>query len=197
MKDYDYPLDLRILGSPNADPAVKSHPAYRGLFREYPYYVEGVGDRHRANRAFFWFVEEGGEEGTVQDLARAKDLVEAYRTCDPPQFFEIIELVSGDGSPEAGKTFLGCELVCGNHFPLSWNLDLTLPGDSEDDPLMPLFRLIENHFRLKLNEYRLFEDFDTAKFCLDCMLALQKFRPGLWESEENSDFKVVRLYKVD
>lgn len=189
-----------ILGPRNAYGYAESNPAYRGTYREHPYGLQGPGDDPRVNRAFLWFLEEGGQEGVVHNLEKARELVEAYKTTTPPQFFEIIEPVADDGSASAGTTFLGYDLSGGGvgFSLLARDLHLTSDPGSTEDLLFPFFRLIESYFRPRLNQNRLFDHYETAEFCLSCMKACQKFSPGLWENDDVVDLVMVtKLYRVD
>ena len=62
---------IRILGKNYP----RNAPNYRGTDRVLPYHCDELPDEHEANKAFFWFIEEGGELGVVHDLSKAKWLV--------------------------------------------------------------------------------------------------------------------------
>lgn len=190
-------MDLLILSQSTNSKS----PAYRGTYRDVPHYVEGLGDDHEVNRAFFWYVGEGGERGVIHDLQRAQQLVEAYSRLQPPKYFEIVEITKGSYPPTTKGEFLGFDLSTGHYSLLSWGLEIDhKPSDHLpiDDPLwilQPLLRLAKEYFQPRLNLNGLFDDYETANFCLNCMMALQKLRPGLWENE-GVNFGVFGLQRV-
>ena len=193
-------MKLLILGSPTTIEA----PAYRGTERTTPFYHEELEEEHEVNQAFFWYCSEGGEEGLVYDLVKAKELVRAYRQLDPPQYFEVVTVNTRLTPPNEGvqSQFLGFDLSAGYRYSLlSWGLEIDrqpLPDLPEDDPyrtLQPLLRLVKSFFQKQLNSNGLFSDFHTANFCLECMMALQKIRPGIWENED-VEFEVVDLWRL-
>ena len=104
-------MNLLILGKTRHPEYVSL--SYRGTSRFNPCYCEGLPEDHPANRAFFWFVDEGGELGVVHDLAKARNLVALYKALDPPQSFEIVEAIVGDEPPALSGEFLGFDLSCG------------------------------------------------------------------------------------
>lgn len=189
---------LLILGEPF--PWV--NPIYRGTYRHNPYHIDSLPDDHEVNRMFFWFCEEGGEVGVVHSLAKAQRLVQAYRQIDPPQFFEVVEVLRGTETPEVGTEFLGIDLSA------EFNCSLLASAvvfhgrreGPEDDGHLPcglssLLRLLKAYFAPRLNGYGLFTTQQDASFCLECMIALQRFYPGLWESPE-VNFECLGLYLV-
>ena len=46
--------------------------------------------------------------------------------------------------------------------------------------------LVERHFKPLLNTNGLFDDYKTAKWCLDCMASIQTICPDWFESGENT-----------
>ncbi len=176
--------------------------AYRGTYRASPSYCEELDADHEANQAFFWYCYEGDDPDIVHDLTKARELVAIYRRLDPPQRFEIVEVVVGNGSPTLDGQFLGFDVSADYYYSLlSWGLEIAkeLSPDLVDEParqiLDPLLKLTQAFFQPQLNMNGLFDDYETARFCLECMLALQEIQPGLWENEEVA-FEVVGLWKV-
>jgi hypothetical protein len=174
---------------------------YRGTYRCHPYHCDAVSDSHKANQAFFWFVEAGGEIGVVHDVAKALSLVAAYG--ELKQRFEVIEVSQGRSTPVHNSEFLGVDLSCMfNYSLLASGLDFApFHGASDrDDSLLqqiaPLIELVSRHYRPKLNSNGLFGNIEDAEHCLACMLALQRICPNLWEGEGSSDFRPVCLHRV-
>jgi hypothetical protein len=177
--------------------------AYRGVNRECPIYIESLPDDHEVNQAFYWFCEAEGDGNFVHDLAKAREIVQVYKTVVPPINYEIIELTAGDAQPSsADGEFLGYDLSAGYWLSLirdgllfAWS---DLPSADDDETfrtILPLFRLVVLHFRQALNNNGLFSDYSRAKFCLECMMALQKIRPNLWEGDDIV-FDVVGLWRL-
>jgi hypothetical protein len=192
-------MNLLILDG-HASGYSNGNPCYRGTYRAHPYYCEEYPPEHEVNQAFFWFLSEGGERGVVHDIAQARGLVHIFTRHNVTQPFEVVEVTVGDEPPYAGKTFLGFDLSCGfNNSLLWWGLDLKgrNPRDESLRPLGALLSLVEEHFRPKLNANGLFDQFSIARFCLDCLIALQLMRPALWEMAGCSDYEVVGLYIVE
>jgi hypothetical protein len=185
-------LDTARAGWATGDP----NPKYRGTFRPHPYYVDTLPDTHEVNQAFFWFLDEGGELGTVRDVKRAQKLVDAYRQLDPPQEFEIVEAIKPNKSPHYGEEFLGIDLSCGLNNSLLW-CGLRLVGKGFGTrKIHPRLQLIEEQFIPMLNDNGLFDDLEAASLCLSRMLDIQRLHPNLFESDERSDFETVALYRV-
>jgi hypothetical protein len=177
--------------------------AYRGVNREHPVYVESLPDDHKVNQAFYWYGDVEGARGYFHDLIKAREIVKIYRTLSPPIEYEIIALTTGDvqDSPIDGE-FLGYDLCAGYWISLINDALLYIEdtsGTTSDDDLfwviIPLIRLVVRHFRRKLNNNGLFSEYRTAKFCLECMMALQKVRPNLWEGDDIV-FDVVGLWRL-
>jgi hypothetical protein len=190
-------MDILILGFGTP----KASPAYRGTDRVIPHHVDSLGEEHPVNQAFRWYCEEGGEFGLVHDLARARELVRAYKKLQPSQHFEMIEVSSQRHYQPTGM-FLGFDLSAGyNSSLLSWGLDLSNVKPSEpiiDEKyilIQPLVRLIQEFFQKRLNSNGLFDDYEDASFCLSCMMALQRIYPDLWENEEVT-FEIVGLWRL-
>jgi hypothetical protein len=172
---------------------------YRGTYRTEPSYIEELPEDHEVNVLFWWFMEKSGEDGIVSDKEKAIEMVETYRKLTPPQIFEVVRLLKVKERPPKKEEFLGYDISCGYGTSLlAWELDIVTKGKEKEKVLRqisPLTRLVKEHFKPLLNKNCLFNDSKTAQFCLDCMMALQDIRPGLFENEEMV-FEVVGLSKV-
>jgi hypothetical protein len=191
-------MNLRILKCASTE----DHPIYRGTDRMTPYYVDEVDQDHPVNQAFFWSIEEGGDLGIVHDLHTARELVQLYRKIEPPQCFEIVQVVDQNDTLEDSAELLGFDIAAGfNYSLLGWHLEI----DREPKPewehdqtlktIQPLLKLVKAYFQPRLNVNGLFSDWSTAFFCLDCMMALQRVRPNLWENDDVV-FDVVGLWLI-
>jgi hypothetical protein len=190
-------MKLRILAQVNNNRA----QSYRGTDRATPYYCDGLGDDHPANQAFFWYCQEGGELGVVHNPVKAQNLVDVYAKLNPPQYFEVVELTNKPSSATKSM-FYGYDIAAEYNFSLlSWNLEVdnqafnNVPKDDAFRVIQPLLRLLKQHFQPQLNSNGLFDDTETAKFCLESMMALQQIRPGLWENS-NVTFRVIGINKI-
>jgi hypothetical protein len=190
-------VDLLILGrtTPTED------PAYRGVDRDSPYYVDRLPDDHPVNQAFRRYMHEINTLGIVHDLAAARELVRTYSALSPPQRFEIIAVQVGDCAETGISDFLGFDLAAGFHISLlSRRLEVIDDAPSreaspEADPIQPMLRVLRDFFQPHLNKQGLFDDYGTAALCLSYMMALQRFRPNLWEGE-GTVFEVVGLRRI-
>ena len=179
---------------------VKATSGYRGVYRGEPYHVDAVAEDHPVNRAFFDLADRFRPvSGFLDDLDFARHVVALYAACNPPQSSEIIEVTNGGEKPLAGGALLGFDLADQfNYSLLFYGLHFCEPPrvTAPTDDLRPLLCLIEKQFSPHLNANGLFGDEHIAQECLDCMLALQKFRPGLWEAEV-SRFEVRGVWNVN
>ena len=93
-------------------------------------------------------------------------------------------------------TLLGYDISDGSYSLVTGALlhDRSTPPALPDDVEL-LLELLKGHFRPLLNEHALFADATTAQICLDCMMALQRMRPGMFE-HESVIFNVVGLWAV-
>lgn len=201
-------MRLLVIGEPVGKGIPKKRPVYRGTYRDRPYYCDQFGEDHEVNRAFFWFIQNGREETAndldiVQDLGRAREIAAVYKRY-AGQEFEVIEVTLENEEPSAGEQFLGYDLSRGFFNSLLWyGLDICYDRmggwDSERADLLrviqPLVCLVEHYFKPRLNANGLFDDYKTAKWCLDCMTSIQTICPDWFESGENN-FEVVCLHKV-
>ncbi|NOX56958.1 MAG: hypothetical protein GXP27_21460 [Planctomycetes bacterium] len=175
---------------------------YKGTYRAHPSYRDDLPESDDANQLFFWFVREAGEVGVVHCVQKACELVRAYERLDPPQTFDVIEVVRRTESPEIGKKYMGIDLsCCFNYSLLSWGLHFSqdiadrLRDSGACMRILPLLRLIEYCFVPRLNLNGLFDDWADAQLCLECMMSVQSTCPNLWESSE-LEFECVALWKV-
>jgi hypothetical protein len=177
---------------------------YRGVHRARPYYCSEYPADHQVNRDFLWLCKEGGESGVVHDLSRAKELVKAYQSIMPPQFFDIIEVVSLNSNSVLNGDFLGWDIVCGEvgYSLLALglrNVKSSCPPDTATRDILFRVESLQNKYRKKLNKYELFDDSLEACQCLDEMSVLKKLDPNLWESDPIDRFKItgVNLVKFE
>lgn len=144
-------------------------------------------------------MEVGGELGIISDIYKAKKIVDLYKNLIPPQIFEVVRILEVNEPPLENEEFLGFDLSCGYGCSLlSWELDIDNEGEEEDrllKQILPLISLVKKHFKPLLNKNSLFDDSETAKFCLECLMALQDIVPGIFENEEMI-FEVIGLSKV-
>jgi hypothetical protein len=172
---------------------------YKGTYRMNPGYIEELSEDSEINQLFFWYMEVGDELGIISDIHKAKKIVELYKNLIPPQIFEVVRILEVNEPPPGNEEFLGFDLSCGYGCSLlSWGLDIDKEGEEEDrlhKQISPLIRLVKKHFKPLLNKNSLFDDSETAKFCLECLMALQDIVPGIFENEEMI-FEVIGLSKV-
>lgn len=201
-------MRLLIVGEHVGKGIDEERPIYRGTYRDRPYYCDQLGEDHEVNKAFFWFIESGREHADsdldfVSDLSKATSLVLAYN-CYSGKEFDLVEAIIGDEKPLAGEEFLGYDLSRGFFNSLLWyGLDIcyrqTAGWDSAREDLLrliqPLVCLVERYFKPKLNANGLFDDYSTARWCLECMTSIQTICPDWFESGENN-YEVVGLHRV-
>src|SRR5690606_6024399 len=176
---------------------------FRGTGRSRPRYQEALDKTHPANESFLWYsreMHEMGEDALVYDLEKARLLVTRYRQLSPPQFFEIIELTFEDTPPGVSEELLGYDVSDSYNSLLELHLSSpALENPEQQDEgfrrIVPLLELLKRYFQPLLNENGLFETYEIANFCLDCMMALQTLRPGLYE-DETHEFFVIGLWRV-
>lgn len=178
---------------------IDGYDHYKGTYRTSPDYIEKLPEDSEVNKFFSWYMEVGGEFHIINDIEKAKKIVELYKNLTPPQILEVIRILEVNETPPGNEEFLGYDLSCGYFYSLlSWGLDIELEGEEEDrllKQISPLMDLVKKHFKPLLNKNCLFDDSETAKFCLGCLMALQDIVPGLFENEEVI-FEVIGLSKV-
>lgn len=190
------PMKLLIVGKPFPHFALE----YRGTYRSVPSYQEHLATDHLANQLFHWYCDEGGEEGTVHNLDNATTFLSMLTSVERDEQYELIEVTLGTLVPETASEFLGFDLSTHDYYSLlSWGLDgetyhAPPPEDAKHTGLQPLLTLLRHYFQPQLNRFGLFDSFEAAQFCLNCMDALQHIQPGLWEHEQ-TDFEVIEFGK--
>ena len=180
-----------------ADPTCS--PTYRGLYRAEPTFCESLPENHELNRMLLSYMNATVDTDALEDLQKARALVSLYQEYVETSL-EILEIVTPGQPPISGKQFLGYDLVFG--FSLSllcWGLQTIIApphqgGRANSDassPIHVLARLINMHFQPLLNKNGLFHNLDDARFCLDCMMAIQDISQGFYEYGQ---YRVVGLY---
>ena len=179
-----------------------NNPRYRGTDRSPPRYHEELDPSHPANRAWIWLAEEASG-GVVHDLMKAREIVDIYRHLAPLETLEIVEVTRGKSALTTKGRFLGFDLshgfanslISGGIAPeAEEGLDNTKPSSDIRQALQPLLRLMGEFFMPHLNAQGLVDDYDTAYFWLQCIMALQTIQPGLFEF---GDYEVVGVWEVD
>jgi hypothetical protein len=111
----------------------------------------------------------------------------------------VVRILEVNELPPENEEFLGFDLSCGCGCSLlSWGLDIDKEKEDEErllKQISPLIRVVKKHFKPLLNKNSLFDDSETANFCLECLMALQDIVPGIFENEEMI-FEVIGLSKV-
>ena len=173
---------------------------YRGTDREFPCYVIEVKETHEANQAYFLYLNSKKEDDFLHDITVAREIVKGYKTLTHPESYEIIEVTEGKGMPESTENlFLGYDLSCNGYslvasFITQYRESGKRPWEKGVPRHVILFdRLIEKHFKPKLNQYFLFDSYETSVFCLECMMAILELAPQFYEPGE---YKVVGIYKI-
>jgi hypothetical protein len=178
---------------------VEGYDQYKGTYRTSPYYVEEFPEESEINQLFLWYIGTDEELEIISDIEKAKKIVELYKNLTPPQIFDVVRVLEVNEPLPENEEFLGYDLSCGYYSSLlSWGLDIDNEGEEEDrllKQISPLISLVKKHFKPLLNKNSLFDDSETAKFCLECLMALQDIVPGIFENEEVI-FEVIGLSKV-
>jgi hypothetical protein len=176
-------------------------PEYRGIAREFPCYAFEAEKNHPANQAYFLYLELRDNDGFLHDITGAREIVKAYEGLTPPESYEIIEVTENKESPESVENlFLGYDLAYGGDSLvaaiISQYRELNEPSRIKGFPRYVLLfdRLIAEHFKPKLNKYLLFDSYETAEFCLECMMSIFELEPQFYEPGE---YIVVGVYKVN
>ncbi len=183
---------------------VPDNSDYRGVERTTPSgrYLDYIDERHPVSEMFFWHVYAVNEFGILQSPANATRLIKSYQTLDTPIHFELIEITEEGENPSAGTEFLGYDLASNFNLSLLTGglrvCDLPLIKTPSEDiifVIMPLLCLVERFFRPQLNSNGLFDSAETANYCLECLIALQKIRPNLFENDQFI-FNTIGIWKV-
>lgn len=193
-------MKLMILGRSQHD------PRYRGTERIWPHYVDWLPESHPANQAFLWWVNNGnGPDGIgfVNDMSRARVLIDEFAKLDPPEHFELIEATCDGVEPKLGGELLGYDvtelyhhsiLVSGLPFDLEQH-ERSMEIDDEYREIGPMFRLFKEHFSGRLNEHVLFPERATADLCLECASILIQSCPDIFDMPRES-LRIVALYST-
>jgi hypothetical protein len=172
---------------------------YKGTYRTSPSYIEELPENSEVNKLFRWYIDVGGELEIISDIEQAKKIVEIYKNLTPPQIFEVVRILEVNEQPLENEEFLGFDLSCQYYYSLlSWELDIVNKKIEKDrliQQILPLIKLVKKYFKPLLNKNCLFDDSETAKFCLECLMALQDIKPGIFEDKEEI-FEVIGLSKV-
>lgn len=190
-------MKLKVLGV--SQDALSMPRNYRGVERYPPFYETDSN----ANQLFYQYLYSSDDLGFVQDLDLCQRMVEVYGSLAPPQQYEVVEVTEGDQPPVLPMTeFLGFDIACVYRISLlSWGLAFDTvdtdkwPATDLIHTMEPLFQLVMAYFRPKLNRNGLFDEHGVARFFLDTMVALQKIRPNLWESDD-CEFQVLGVWQV-
>lgn len=167
---------------------------YRGIQRETLPIPSGE------NSIYWELIEKEDKYFMLDDLEFARQVIAEYEALDLPQHFEIVEITDDNEPPEnAQANFLGFDVVQDYFISmLTTGLDFSALYDNLSDHmqvLVPLIRLVEVHFKPKLNEYGLFSSYEDASSFQQAVKALRILRPGLFEGGE-SIFEVAGLWLV-
>ena len=189
-------MSLLILGEAFRDAV----PGYRGTYRFTPSYQDDLPKDDIVNQTMLQLIFEADDALELHNIEFAFDCIKVLNQYEAYERFELVEMTEGDSMPMYNGTFLGYDLSTGYYSLISWGLnldDFSLPTIEDQQLLMmrPLIQLTQAYFQPKLNVNGLFERIDDARFCLDCLMAMQSIKPGIWENEEVT-FNVVKLWKV-
>ncbi len=167
---------------------------YFGTYRIEPTYIEEAGPTSSVNELWRWYVNQIGDGGALSEshLEKARELIREYAKLGKD--FQLIELAPDAHALCVGR-FIGFDVsLHSGYSPLSWGLTFhprTAEHFNRGLP-KPITLLIERYFQPKLNEYGLFQEFETATFLLDVIRALDEFSPGWFESYLD-EFEVVAV----
>jgi len=191
-------MKLLILDGP-PDPRPGRNPQYRGTNRAHPSHCDELPDDDELNKLFFWFIEEGGELGVVQDISKALRFAELWNArLEERDRFEIIEVTDGDSPGWSAGRFIGFDLSSGyNNSLLSAGLKQFAEANQLKEPIRELWDLVSRHYAPQLNSQGLFQTFEVASLCLRSMIALQDLSPNLFAGGDLRDFEAVGLYVLD
>jgi hypothetical protein len=191
-------MNLLILDGPR-NPRPGNNPLYRGTYRAHPTHCDEIPDDDEINKLFFWFLEEGGELGVVQDLSKALRFAELWNArLREGSRLEVVEVVGVEAHPESGGEFIGFDLSAGyNNSLLATGLRQFFGVNQLAEPVRQLWDLVSRHYAPQLNGQGLFQTLEIASLCLRSMTALQDLSPNLFEGGNLRIFRPVGLYAVD
>jgi hypothetical protein len=178
--------------------------SYRGTFRDHPPYpVDGYDLSHVLNQAIYKILPERND---FSDIKQGKEILDIIRSHIQSEQYELIGCSVDEKYPATDHIFLGYDvsIACGPSIlweALSQYVELI----NEEAPLMyspysevkPLFDLYEHYFRDQLNEFGLFADYGQAKWFLDCVMAINKICPNMFDHSSNMDeYKITSIYEI-
>ena len=199
---------FKLLGEPTIH---DQSSGYLGTERFTPCFDIEFDENHPTNQAVIEYIKTASEDDFIDELSKARELVEMFRNLTPSESYDIVTFTNNKEPlvlpPDTDIVFLGYDLSAGFTNSLvpaldqAQNTEEILVFDTETNPGFKsssrepfIFDLlIEKHFRPMLNKNRLFDDYDTAYFCLECMKSVQKLDPNFYEPY---DFEVTGVYKV-
>jgi hypothetical protein len=178
-----------VLGSP--DPLIAdAYRRYRGVSRDAPSVVEGLGLDHPANATLLEILEHHDVTGPIDDLEVVRRLAAAYAGREIPDGpYEIVERTSEGERPRAVSLLLGWDVAFEGGGSTSLLATILLYGElalQEDDRVLRLRR----EFVGSLNEHCLFEDEADARAFL---VAANEIGP--WEGPD-INWEVVGVWLV-
>ncbi len=187
---------LILDGPPDLRPG--RNPLYRGTCRAHPSHCDELPDDHEINTLFFWFLEEGGELGVVQNASKAIRFAELWnKHLKETDRFEVVEVTDGEANLQSSGRFIGFDLSAGyNNSLLSWGLKQFAAANKLTEPVRSLCDLLVRHYAPQLNGQGLFQTIEIASLCIRDMRALQTIFPNLFEGGDLSEFKPVGLYSI-
>jgi hypothetical protein len=174
--------------------------SYRGCYRGQPGFQDGFEEKHPVNQMFFKYLDATDTYGLITDLELAKQIVDSYRHYIPKEQFEVLSVIH-EAPQEEMDRFVGFDISSGFNVSYLYNqLDICLSTETQSTEnelyaqANPLMCLLEAFFRPKLNSHSLFSSYETAKFCLDCIMAFDRPFPNLWDDPKK--YTVIGLSVV-
>ena len=175
--------------------SLNSH--YRGTHRAVPSHCDEMPDDQEINRLFFWYLDEGGEEGVVRDAAKALRFAELWNERLPKdEQFEVVEVTEGNEPPSGGGSLLGFDISSGlgGYSLLAGWLSEIPKVEGLPDAIWEMSNLLARFYGPQLNAFGLFCTRESAAMCLRSMVAMQSLSPNMYESGDVRDFRVLGVY---
>jgi len=171
--------------------------SYRGTYRRGPTYCDAVSENHEVNQLFAWYLESEAS-GFLQDLARACRYTKLLNEHFPGRHFEVIRVNEEEAISDDNAKFVGFDISLGGGGDSLIFLSLLFGPSASvpEEPVAVLSDLIRRYFYPKLNAFGLFRTFEEASHCRRAMIALQSFRPNLYEGGDLDRFKVTGVYLI-
>ncbi len=191
-------MNLLILNGP-ASPNLNGNSRYRGTCRAVPSHCDDAPDDHEINKLFFWYLEEGGEEGVVHDSTKALRFAALWNERLPGERqFEVVEVTEVNVPPSGNGPLLGFDISCalGGYSLLAGWVSETSKTEELPEAIWELSNLLGRFYTPQLNEHALFPTREQAAMCLRSMVALQSLSPNLYESGDLRDFRVVGVFQL-